>query len=102
MLEPIFVKHGVSLVLTGHDHIYERIKPQQGIHYFVVGSTGSLRPGDLGRTNLTAKGYDGDYVFMMVEIAGDEMHFAALTRGGQVVDSGVLARPAAAPATAAR
>ena len=100
VLEPIFVKHGVSAVMTGHDHIYERIKPQKGIYHFVVGSSGSLRKGDLARTDLTLKGYDGDYVFMLVEIADDELHFAALTRGGQVIDSGVLPRPTAAPATA--
>jgi 3',5'-cyclic AMP phosphodiesterase CpdA len=99
-LEPIFVKHGVSVVLTGHDHIYERMKPQQGIYHFVVGSSGSLRKGDLARTNMTEKGYDQDYVFMLVEIAGDELYFAALTRGGQVIDSGMLPRPKAAPAPA--
>ncbi len=93
VLEPIFVKNGVNVVLTGHDHIYERIKPQQGIYHFVVGSSGSLRKGDLSRTDMTVKGYDQDYVFMLAEIAGDEMYFAALTRTGQVVDSGVLARP---------
>jgi 3',5'-cyclic AMP phosphodiesterase CpdA len=98
VLEPMFVKHGVNVVLTGHDHIYERMKPQQGIYHFVVGSSGSLRRGDLAHTNMTEKGYDQDYVFMLVEISGDELYFAALTRTGQVVDSGMLPRPKAAPA----
>jgi 3',5'-cyclic AMP phosphodiesterase CpdA len=101
VLEPIFVKHDVSVVLTGHDHTYERTKPQKGIYYFVVGSSGSLRKGDLVRTDFIEKGYDQDYVFMLVEITGDEFHFAALSRTGQVVDSGVLARPQAPSATAA-
>jgi calcineurin-like phosphoesterase family protein len=96
VLEPIFVKNGVNVVLAGHDHIYERIKPQQGIYHFVVGSSGSLRKGDLARTDLTVKGYDQDYVFMLAEISGDDFYFAAVTRTGQVVDSGVLARPRAA------
>lgn len=102
VLEPIFVKHGVSVVLAGHDHTYERTKPQKGIYHFVVGSSGSLRKGDLARTTITEKGYDQDYVFMLVEIVGDELYFAALTRTGQVVDSGMLPRPkpAAAPAAA--
>lgn len=96
-LEPIFVKNGVDVVLTGHDHIYERIKTEQGIQHFVAGSGGSLRKGDLARTDMTAKGYDQDYVFMLVEIAGDDFYYAAITRKGQVVDSGVLHRPGAAP-----
>jgi Calcineurin-like phosphoesterase len=93
VLEPIFLKHGVSIVLTGHDHIYERIKPQQGIYHWVVGSSGSLRKGDLTRTNMTEKGFDQDYVFMLAEITGDDFHFAALSRTGAVVDSGVVSRP---------
>jgi hypothetical protein len=100
LLEPIFVKHGVNVVLQGHDHTYERTKPQKGIYYFVVGSSGSLRRGDLGKTPFLEKGYDQDYVFMLVEIAGDELHFAALTRTGRVVDSGMLPRPRRAEATA--
>ncbi len=46
-LEPLFVKYGVNVVYSGHDHIYERIKPQKGIYYFVAGSAGQLRGGDL-------------------------------------------------------
>jgi hypothetical protein len=99
VLEPIFVKHGVSAVLQGHDHTYERTKPQKGIYYFVVGSSGSLRRGDLGPSSFLEKGYDQDYVFMMAEITGDELHFAALTRGGRVVDAGVLPRPVPVKAT---
>jgi predicted phosphodiesterase len=94
-LEPIFVKNGVSVVLTGHDHIYERIKLEQGIQHFVIGSGGSLRKGDLARTDLTVKGYDQDYVFMLAEIAGDEFYYAAVSRRGQIIDSGVFKRPAA-------
>ena len=91
-LEPLFVKYGVNVVYSGHDHIYERIKPEQGIQHFVIGSGGSLRRGDLARTDLTEKGYDQDYVFMLAEIAGDEMYFSAVNRRGQVIDSGVVRR----------
>jgi 3',5'-cyclic AMP phosphodiesterase CpdA len=91
-LEPIFLANGVNVVFTGHDHIYERVKLEQGIQHFVIGSGGSLRKGDLMKTDMTVKGYDQDYVFMLVEIAGDEMSFAALTRKGQVIDSGVVHR----------
>ena len=59
-LEPLFVKHGVAMVLAGHDHFYERIKPQQGIHYFVIGGSAKLRAGNVQRTSLTAKAFDRD------------------------------------------
>ena len=55
-LHPLFIRYGVSVVFTGHDHFYERIKPQDGIQYFVVGSGGQLRKGDIKKNSpLTAR-----------------------------------------------
>jgi calcineurin-like phosphoesterase family protein len=93
VLEPLFLKYNVSIVLTGHDHFYERVKPQKGIAYFVVGSGGQLRAGNIDRqSGLTAKGFDTDLAFMAAEIVGDQMYFNAISRTGQIVDSGVLTR----------
>ncbi len=102
-LEPLFVKYGVTVVFTGHEHFYERIKPQKGIVYFIAGSSAKLRRGDLGNTGLTAKGFDEGYTFMLAEIAGDELHFQTISSKGQTVDSGVIRRidtPAGPKATA--
>ena len=93
VLEPLFLKYNVNVVLSGHDHFYERIKPQKGIAYFVVGSGGRLRVGNIDRrSGLTAKGFDTDQAFMAAEISGDQMYFNAISRLGQTVDSGVLTR----------
>ncbi|HXW05466.1 MAG TPA: metallophosphoesterase [Vicinamibacterales bacterium] len=91
-LEPLFVEHGVDVVFTGHEHFYERIKPQKGIAYFISGNAAKLRRGNIGQSTITAKGYDQGYTFMLIEIAGDELHFQAVTDKGQVVDSGVIHR----------
>ena len=101
ILEPLFVRYGVSVVFAGHDHVYERTKPQQGIVHFVSGAGGSLRKGDLRKSEFTAVGYDQDFHFMLVEIAGDEMHFQAISRTGSTVDAGVVNRTPA-PAAASR
>jgi hypothetical protein len=93
VLEPLFLKYNVSVVLTGHDHFYERVKPQKGITYFVVGSGGQLRAGNIDRqSGLTDKGFDTDLAFMAAEIAGDQMYFNVISRGGQIVDSGAITR----------
>jgi hypothetical protein len=92
LLEPIFLRHDVKLALSGHEHFYERTKPQQGITYFISGAAGSLRANDLRRTPLTAVGFDTDYSFMLFEAAGDEMHFQSISRTGQSVDYGVIHR----------
>lgn len=92
LLEPLLVRHGVSVVFSGHEHIYERLTPQQGITYFIAGSGGQLRRGGVERSDMTAAAYDEDRCFMVVEIAGDRMTFEAISRTGQVVDSGVVVR----------
>jgi hypothetical protein len=95
LLEPLFVKHGVKVVLAGHEHFYERIKPQRGIHHFVSGGAGKLRRGDINkRSSLTAKGFDTDYHFMLFEIDGDLLHFQAISRTGAIIDSGTIDRTA--------
>jgi len=91
-LEPLLVRHGVNLVLSGHDHIYERLTPQKGINYFVSGSAGELRKGDVRPTAETAAYFDQDQSFMLLEIAGDQLFYEAVSRTGRAVDSGVIRR----------
>ena len=92
IVEPIFVKYGVNVVLTGHDHVYERIKPQKGIYYFVSGAGGQLRSGDVRKdSSLTDKAFDRDMHFMLFEVVGDQLYFQAISRTGETVDSGVIA-----------
>ena len=91
-LEPLFVKYNVSVVFNGHDHIYERVKPQQGIVYFVTGSGGKLRAGGIEKSDITAASNARERVFVICEIIGDELYFNAISQTGQVVDSGMITR----------
>lgn len=104
VLEPMFVKYGVQVVFAGHDHVYERIKPQKGIHHFTVGASGQLRNGNLQKTAMTAVGYDRDRSFLLVEISGQDMFYQAISRTGATVDSGTIPRKAITigPASATR
>lgn len=91
VLEPIFLKYGMNAVFNGHEHFYERIKPQKGIYYFISGAGGKLREGDVkDNSPLTEKAYDKDMSFMLLEVAGDQLHFQVISRTGEIVDSGVL------------
>ena len=99
-LEPIFLKYGVDVVFSGHEHLYERLKPQKGIQYLTVGGSAKLRRGDIKKTGLTEVGYDADRTFLLAEISGDEMFFQTINRTGQTIDRGVIARrEVAAPAS---
>jgi hypothetical protein len=92
VLEPIFVRHGVTVVFSGHEHFYLRTKPQRGVHYFISGAAGALRPGDIRYSSIVASGFDKDCHFLLIEIAGDELHFQAISRTGETVDHGVIRR----------
>ncbi len=94
ILEPIFIKHGVNVVFSGHDHVYERLKPQKGIFYFVSGAAGQLRRGNMRPTGETAAAFDQDQSFMLVEVVSNELHFRAISRTGNTVDAGVIQRQA--------
>ena len=89
-LEPVLVNGDADVVLSGHEHFYERTQPQRGIFYFVSGAAGSLRRGDITQGDLLARGFDTDYSFMLMEIADDELYFQAISRVGETVDAGVL------------
>ena len=91
-LEPVFLKHGVNVVFSGHEHFYERLKPQKGVAYFIIGSSAKLREGDLRKTAETVYGNDSDYSFMLVEIIGDEMYFQAISDKGITLDAGNIRR----------
>lgn len=94
VVEPIFLKHGIDVVFNGHEHFYERVKPQQGIHYFISGSGGKLRKGDVKPGSpLTGKAYDSDMSFMLLEIDDNQMHYQVVSRTGETVDSGIIANP---------
>ena len=93
MVEPILVDGDVDVVLAGHEHLYERLLPQHGISYFISGGAGSLRRGDLMPSTVHAAGFDRDYHFMLMEISGNELYFQAISRTGETVDAGVIARP---------
>ncbi len=99
ILEPIFVKHGVDVVFSGHDHVYERLKPQKGIFYFVSGAAGQLRRGNMKPTDQTAAAFDEDQSFMLVEVLRNELHYRAISRTGSTVDAGVIQRQGGAGAT---
>jgi 3',5'-cyclic AMP phosphodiesterase CpdA len=92
LLEPLLVRHGVTVVFSGHEHIYERTTPQKGVTYFIEGSSGQLRKGGVTPSALTAASFADDRTFMLVEISGDQLFFQTVSRTGRIVDSGVIQR----------
>jgi hypothetical protein len=91
VVEPLFLRHGVRLVLSGHEHIYERLKPQSGILYFVSGGASKFRPNDVDHSNPTlAVANDAVCHFILFVLTPDELRFQAISPDGEVFDSGTF------------
>ena len=90
-IEPLLTQYKVNVVFAGHDHIYERVKPQHGVQHFVTGAGGKLRRGGVDKNStITAAGYDKDNHFMLVELDDREMKFKAISETGDLIDSGAI------------
>jgi 3',5'-cyclic AMP phosphodiesterase CpdA len=91
VLEPMLMRHRVQVVFAGHDHVYERTRPQNGIQYFITGAGGKMRRGDIDmRSPFRAASYDTDNSYMLIEIDEGEMNFKSISEKGDIVDSGVI------------
>ncbi len=89
-LEDALVRNGVTVVFSGHEHLYERIAPQRGIYYFVSGGGGrnlyKVRPSDFDEVAVS------EHHFMVAQIAGDRLFFEAISHGQKLLDCGVIFR----------
>jgi hypothetical protein len=87
----ILARAGADVVLSGHDHIYERTKPLQGVQYFVTGGGGDVREGGVDmKSPFRAASFDEANHFMQVEIDDQQINFQAIAKSGTVIDSGVI------------
>jgi predicted phosphodiesterase len=83
LLEPILVRRAVDLVLTGHDHHYERTLPQSGVTYVVSGGGCKTTPVAPRRSTAVAR---STLQYLHVDISGDLLAAAAVRPDGQLVD----------------
>jgi len=89
-LLPLLERYDVNVVFSGHEHVYERMKPENNIYYFVLGNSGKLMPHDFRGEGERVKGFDTDQSFMLVEIAGNNMYYQTISRTGQTIDAGTI------------
>jgi hypothetical protein len=87
-----FAEWGADVVLSGHDHTYERIS-KDGILYFVNGIGGSSKYDFLDIVEGSQVRYNEDFGAMLVEVSGDVIHFQFINRQGSVIDDFELTKP---------
>jgi hypothetical protein len=94
-LEPLYVKHGVAAVFSGHSHCYERVKPQKGVHYFTEGASGEIKRKTLDRGGpFFAAGEDDKNSFLIVQASESELKVEAIGADGSLIDSYTIKRAA--------
>ncbi len=94
LYQPIVEEHGVELVLSGHDHHYERSVPVRGVTYVVTGGGGySTRPVSEGDTTAFAEDVTH---FVYISIEGDLMRLHAIDATGKEFDGVEIQRRRAA------
>jgi hypothetical protein len=82
---PVLERHDVELVLTGHEHHYERLKPIGSIVYVVSGGGGASlhRARSSSQTARLALSHH----FLVVEAHSDRLRVRAINIDGGVIDA---------------
>lgn len=98
LLLPICRQYGVQLVLTGHDHDFERFAPMDGTHTIVTGGGGyALYP--VAERDAASAQHWSAYHCVKVRIEGDSLMLEAFDRTGAVFDGMTIQRALPPPKT---
>jgi hypothetical protein len=87
---PVLERYTVTLVLSGHDHDYERSKPMNGVTYVVTGGGGvGTRP--VGTSSFTAFS-EAVIHFVFVEVTEEQLMLHAIDGTGREFDQLLIER----------
>lgn len=100
-LVPVFDKHGVDLVISGHDHIYQRTCPiiftidkdgcqAQGTVYAVTGGGGADLYG-FKQSSWFNAARASKYHFVLLQITPSQIELKAIDNHGKVFDTATIA-----------
>ena len=90
VLEPE-LKGKVDAVLSGHEHFYQKIRPQNGIHYFISGGAAKIRKG-VDKHHPQVEFAAEVLHFMDFELSEKQLKYAAISDRGVVIHSGVISK----------
>jgi len=87
-----YAEWGADVVISGHDHTYERIS-RNGIIYLVNGLGGRSKYPFFGTMEGSQVRYNHDYGAMLVEANENNIRFQFINRQGVLIDAIELAKP---------
>jgi tetratricopeptide (TPR) repeat protein len=95
ILHPIYVQYKVDMVITGHDHHYERSKPvvsnngEHGVTY-IVGGNGGTSMRYIGKPKEFSLKSTRTFGFALIEIEGTKMNFKEISIDNKILDEFTL------------
>ena len=89
-LEPILRKHGVDLVLQGHDHTYARGRKDGPVYVVSVAGPKQYVGGERGWATRKATGVQ---LFQAISVDGADLTYKAYTATGGLYDAFRLSKP---------
>lgn len=93
-LLPLAAKYGVQMILSGHDHNFERFHPVQGTHTVVSGGGGIILYG-LSLRDPNSAVFDSRWHFTSFRLKGDMLRMVAVDTHGVAFDALEFRRSAA-------
>ncbi len=94
---PVMEKHGVQLVLSGHDHLYERthpireqkiVAPGRGTVYVTTGAGGAkLYPKKSEPIPEIETASDGSHSFTIIDVTNDALELKQIDINGAIIDT---------------
>jgi predicted phosphodiesterase len=85
-------RYQVQVIFTGHDHVFERLKPVSGVHTIITGGGGAVLYWFGGEWDETSAQFWSRYNCVKVTVSGDTLRLQALGLNGEVFDSMTIQR----------
>ena len=90
-LEPILTEGKVNVALAGHNHMYQRFRPKQGVNHFTAGSGGKLdEDGILPDDPDLLVGEDTKNVALILQFGRSGFEYLAVDSMESIVDEGTI------------
>ena len=91
MLEPLLAGK-VDIVLAGHEHFFQKIRPQKGVHHIVSGGGGKVRKGVV-RDHPQVEYGESTLHFLDVTLDAGAFRYRAINRKGAEIHAGEISKP---------
>jgi hypothetical protein len=93
LLAPVYTATGVDVVFNGHDHLYERTKPINGVVYVTTGAGGAVLYPRYYTNAFTAAFVNDRHSYTYLEVSGRTLLMRQTDGEGHGIDAMAITKP---------